>query len=52
MLHRWGGARIRQGSGSQAEWDADKQRFLLLIYWSKSAPRVETFGADLRLGFV
>ena len=30
--------------------NADKQRLVLLIYWSRLAPEVEAFGADLRLG--
>jgi hypothetical protein len=33
-----------EGSGSQAERDADKQRLLLLIYWSRSAPKAMLSG--------
>jgi hypothetical protein len=38
-----------KGSGSQAEWNADKQRSLLLISWSRLAPEADAFGADLRM---
>jgi|GEM_PF-4302076 hypothetical protein len=31
-------------SGSQAERNADKQRLLLLIYWSRTAPKVIASG--------